>query len=530
LSMKKLKIKYITMDSQAFRSYAHEFVDWMADYLEQVEKLPVKAQVEPGEIYRQIPEKAPLKGESMAEIFIDFMNIILPGMTHWQSPNFFAYFPANSSYPSVLAEMLTAALGAQCMKWETSPAAAELEEKMMEWLKDMTGLPKHFQGVIQDSASTATLVAILNAREKHSEYQVNEKGMKWFDSFRVYCSTETHSSIEKAVKVAGIGSQNLVKVGVDDRFSLDPGQLKQAIEADLKVGNKPICVVATLGTTGVTAIDPLSEIAKICSRYGIWLHVDAAFAGSALILPEFRWMIEGVEGADSFVFNPHKWLFTNFDCSAYFVKDETALIRTFEILPEYLKTTEAERVNNYRDWGVQLGRRFRALKLWFVIRSYGITELQKKLREHLRMAQELAGRIRETAGFQLMAPVPLNLVCFRYAPEGVPETSLNTLNMELMERLNRTGKIYLTQYEFIEKQQVTEDTVVVFDEAHYIKNPGDRSARGGWGQKYADRAHAVLFSTATPGDQAHHLMYARRIGLMEGMDESQWLTSMGMVL
>ena len=433
------------MDNQAFRSYAHEFVDWMADYLEQVEKLPVKAQVEPGDIFRQIPEKAPLKGESMAEIFIDFMNIILPGMTHWQSPNFFAYFPANSSYPSVLAEMLTATLGAQCMKWETSPAAAELEEKMMEWLKEMTGLPKHFHGVIQDTASTATLVAILNAREKHSEFQVNEKGMKWFDSYRVYCSTETHSSIEKAVKIAGIGSQNLVKVGVDDQFRLDPRLLKDSIESDLKVGNKPICVVATLGTTGVTAIDPLEEIANICSRYGIWLHVDAAFAGSALILPEFRWMIKGVEHADSFVFNPHKWLFTNFDCSAYFVKDKYALLRTLQVIPEYLRTQDQGKVNDYCDWGVPLGRRFRSLKLWFVLRSFGTETLQEKLRNHIRMARELAERINQAEEFELMAPVTVNLVCFRYKPKGIEdEKELNRINEVLLKKINDTGQIYLT--------------------------------------------------------------------------------------
>jgi aromatic-L-amino-acid/L-tryptophan decarboxylase len=433
------------MDNKAFRSYAHEFVDWMADYLEQVEKLPVKAQVKPGDIYRQIPEKAPLKGESMSEIFIDFMNIILPGMTHWQSPNFFAYFPANSSYPSVLAEMLTATIGAQCMKWETSPAAAELEEKMMEWLKEMTGLPKHFHGVIQDSASTATLVAILNAREKHSEFQVNENGMKWFDTFKVYCSTETHSSIEKAVKIAGIGSQNLVKIGVDDQFSLDPGQLKQAIEADLKVGNKPICVVATLGTTGITAIDPLAEIARICSRYGIWLHVDAAFAGSALILPEFRWMIKGAEYADSFVFNPHKWLFTNFDCSAFFVKDKYSLLRTLQVVPEYLRTADQGKVNDYCDWSVPLGRRFRALKLWFVLRSFGTEALQKKLREHIRMARDLAEAIGQEEEFELMAPVTFNLVCFRYKPIGVEdENELNRINEALLKKINDTGQIYLT--------------------------------------------------------------------------------------
>lgn len=433
------------MDNHAFRKYAHEFVDWMADYLEQVEKLPVKAQVEPGDIYRQIPEKAPLKGESMAEIFIDFMKIILPGMTHWQSPNFFAYFPANSSYPSVLAEMLTATLGAQCMKWETSPAAAELEEKMMNWLKGMTGLPKHFQGVIQDSASTATLVAILTAREKHSDYQVNEKGLKWFDSFRVYCSTETHSSVEKAVKIAGIGSQNLVKVGVDDQFCLDPRLLKQAIESDLKVGNKPICVVATLGTTGATAIDPLEEIAKICSRYGIWLHVDAAFAGSALILPEFRWMIKGVEYADSFVFNPHKWLFTNFDCSAYFIKDKYSLLRTLQVIPEYLRTQDQGKVNDYCDWSVPLGRRFRALKLWFVLRSFGVETLREKLRYHIRMAHDLAELIGQDEEFELMAPVTLNLVCFRYKPTGIEdEKQLNKINEMLLKNINNTGQIYLT--------------------------------------------------------------------------------------
>jgi aromatic-L-amino-acid/L-tryptophan decarboxylase len=433
------------MDNKTFRQYAHEFVDWMADYLEQIENFPVKALVEPGEIYRQLPDKAPQEGETMAEIFIDFMNIILPGMTHWQSPNFFAYFPANSSYPSVLAEMITATLGAQCMKWEASPAAAELEERMMNWLKSMTGLPEHFHGVIQDTASTATLTAILTARERHSEFEVNEKGLRWFDNFRVYCSTETHSSIEKAVKIAGIGSQNLVKVGVDSEFRLDPGLLKQAVESDLKAGNKPICVVATLGTTGVTAIDPLQEIAELCSRHGIWLHVDAAFAGSALILPEYRWMIKGVEYADSFVFNPHKWLFTNFDCSAYFVKDKSSLLRTLQVVPEYLRTQNQGRVNDYCDWGVPLGRRFRALKLWFVLRSFGVEALQEKLRNHIRMARDLSEKIHGEEDFELMAPVTMNLVCFRYKPKAIEdEIELNLLNENLLKAINATGKAYMS--------------------------------------------------------------------------------------
>ena len=433
------------MDNNEFRQYAHEFVDWMADYLDQVEKLPVKAQVNPGEIYNRLPEKAPLKGEPMAEIFIDFMNLILPGMTHWQSPNFFAYFPANSSYPSVLAEMLTATLGAQGMKWETSPAATELEERVMNWLKDMTGLPEYFHGVIQDSASTATLTAILTAREKHSEFQVNQKGMKWFDNFRVYCSTETHSSIEKAVKIAGIGSENLVKVGTDSEFRLDPGLLKQAIESDLKVGNKPICAIVTLGTTGVTAIDPLKDIADICSRYNIWLHVDAAFAGSALILPEYRWMIKGINNADSFVFNPHKWLFTNFDCSAYFVKDKFSLLRTLQVVPEYLRTQNQGRVNDYCDWGIPLGRRFRALKLWFVLRSYGVEALQAKLRNHIRMARELAEKIHQEDDFELVAPVTMSLVCFRYKPKGIEdENELNLVNERLLKEINASGKSYMS--------------------------------------------------------------------------------------
>lgn len=433
------------MNNQTFRQYAHEFADWIADYMEHVEQYPVKSKTGPGDIFRRIPEKAPNEGEQMSDIFHDFIGIILPGMTHWQSPNFFAYFPANSSYPSVLAEMLTAAMGAQCMKWETSPAAAELEEKMMEWLKEMTGIPANFQGVIQDSASSATLVSILTAREKLSGYLTNEEGLCRQAPYRVYCSTETHSSIEKAVKIAGLGRENLVKTGTDSQFRLNPVILEQNIESDIAEGKKPLCVIATLGTTGVTAIDPLPEIAGICKKYGIWLHVDAAFAGSALVLPEYRWMIEGLELADSIVFNPHKWLFTNFDCSAYFVRDKQALIRTLQIVPEYLRTAEQGSVNDYCDWGIPLGRRFRALKLWFVLRSFGVKALQEKLRFHIRMARELADRISTEKGFELMAPVTVNLVCFRSKPEGMEdEEGLNRHNELLLRRLNATGKIYLT--------------------------------------------------------------------------------------
>ncbi len=433
------------IDSREFRKYAHEFVDWMADYLENIDKLPVKSQVKPGEIFSKIPDQPPGTSESMDDIFGDFKDVILPGMTHWQSPNYFAYFTANSSYPSVLAEMLTSTMAAQCMVWETSPAAAELEEKVMNWLRDMIGLPESFEGVIQDTASTATLVALLTAREKLSGYSINEKGFSGDEKYRIYCSSEAHSSIEKAVKMAGFGRQNLVKIEVDDTLAIRPESLKQAIENDISEGKTPLCVVAALGTTGTVAIDPLKPIAEICRNHNIWLHVDAAYAGTALVLPEQRWMIEGIEEADSFVFNPHKWMFTNFDCSAYYVKDTEALIRTFEILPEYLKTGTRGQVNDYRDWGVQLGRRFRALKLWFVIRDFGVDGIQKKVKEHLDWASELAGQIKESEDFELLEPQHLGLVCFRYRPgEERDKERLNAMNQELMQILNESGDIYLT--------------------------------------------------------------------------------------
>jgi aromatic-L-amino-acid decarboxylase len=366
-------------------------------------------------------------------------------MTHWQHPSFHAYFPANSSPPSILAEMLTATMGAQCMMWQTSPAAAEMEERMMQWLAQMIGLPESFVGVIQDTASTATLCSLLTARERATGYEINRFGFKGSRQFAVYCSTETHSSIEKDVKIAGLGSESLRKIKVDYKYALDPAALEAAIEADIYAGVTPLCVVATLGTTGSTAIDPLKSIARICTRHKVWLHVDAAFLGNALMLDENRGMIEGIQSADTFVFNPHKWMFTNFDCSAYFVQDKEALIRTFEIMPEYLRTSEAKPVNNYRDWGIPLGRRFRALKLWFVIRSYGVDGLKERLRDHIRMAQEMSQQIEASRDFQLMAPVPLSLVCFRYHPQGVEsEKKLEHLNKALEETLNHSGDIFLT--------------------------------------------------------------------------------------
>jgi len=433
------------IDTDKFREHAHEIVDWMADYMENVESYPVKSQVRPKEIFNQLPENPPEESESMDQIFNDFKKTILPGMTHWQSPKFFAYFPANSSYPSVLAEMLTSTLAAQCMVWETSPAAAELEEMMMNWLKKMTGLPDFFEGVIQDTASSATLCAILSAREKYTNFQTNNAGFYDSAKLRIYCSTETHSSIEKAVKIAGLGKSNLIKADVDDQFAINADHLETLIKSDLEKGNKPFCVIATVGTTGSTAIDPIAKIAELCKKYDLWLHIDAALAGTALILPEYRWMIEGIKDADSFVFNPHKWMFTNFDCSAYFVKDVDLLIKTFEILPEYLKTKTRGEVNDYRDWGIALGRRFRALKLWFVIRNYGVEGLQEKVRFHISLSKDLSERIAKEADFELLTPTLFNTVCFRYRPPEIKsEDELNKINEELLTRLNKSGELYMS--------------------------------------------------------------------------------------
>ena len=431
------------MTSEDFRKTGHEFVDWMADYLEGIENLPVKPDVAPGDIYKALPALAPAEGESMDTIFKDFKEIILPGMTHWQSPSFHAYFPGNNSKPSILAEMLTATMGAQCMVWATSPAATELEDRLMEWLRQMVGLNDDWVGSIQSGASDATLNAILTAREKASGFTANETGLT-DDNYRIYASDQVHSSIDKAIAIAGIGKRNLVKIAVDKAFALDIAALEAAITQDMANGKKPLMIVATLGTTGSTAIDPLSRIIQVARAHNIWVHVDAALAGTALLLEEMRWMADGLEEADSFVFNPHKWMFTNFDASAYFVKDKQALINTFSITPEYLRTKEDAQVNNYRDWGVPLGRRFRALKLWFVIRNYGVDGLKEKIASHLKMANWFKQQVEKDESFELLAPVPLNTICFRNISVGKSLDDLNQLNEDLMHRLNKSGKVFLT--------------------------------------------------------------------------------------
>jgi aromatic-L-amino-acid decarboxylase len=429
------------MDNEAFRRHGHELVDWLADYMTNIEKYPVMSRVKPGEIKAALPSEAPAKPEPMDDVLKDFARIIIPGITHWQHPGWFAYFPANNSPASVLGEFLTAGLGVQGMVWQTSPAAAELEEVVLEWLRKMLGLPEGLAGVIQDSASTATLCALLSARERATDFRSNETGLG--ERLRVYASSETHSSIEKGVKIAGFGRQNLVCVPTDETFAMVPADLERLIGADETAGFKPACVVATLGTTSSTAVDPLAAIGPICRRHGAWLHVDAAYAGTAAVLPEMRSMLKGAELMDSFVFNPHKWMLTNFDCSAYFVRDPGVLIRTFEVHPEYLKTGADAVVRNYRDWGVPLGRRFRALKLWFVLRTYGVEGIQAMVREHLRLARLFEGWVREDPRFAILAPVSFSLVCFRF-DDGRPEGELNALNKRLLDRVNATGRVYLT--------------------------------------------------------------------------------------
>lgn len=428
-----------------FRALGHELVDWMADYLENIRQYPVKSPSAPGDTARQLPAAAPEQGEDFGALMRDFQDLILPGITHWQHPNFHAYFPANSSVPSLLAEMLTATLGAQCMSWETSPAAAELEERVMEWLRDAMGLPSDWRGVIQDTASTATLVALLCARERCTAFASNERGLSANGRrLRVYCSTETHSSIEKDVTIAGIGRENLVKIPVDGQQRMRVDAFEAALAADVAAGYLPMCVVVATGTTGTTAIDPLRPIAEVAQRHGVWIHVDAAYAGSALLLPAYRWMIDGIELADSFVFNPHKWLFTNFDCTAYYLRDRDTLLRTLSILPEYLKTQQDPYVNNYRDWGVPLGRRFRALKLWFVLRSYGLEGLRERLQAHIDLATKVDQWIAAHPAMERMATRTLNVVFFRHRPVGLAEEAVNAHNAELLQRINASGKAYLT--------------------------------------------------------------------------------------
>jgi aromatic-L-amino-acid/L-tryptophan decarboxylase len=401
------------------------------------------SRAKPGEVRASLPTGPPYEGEPFDAMLRDVEKLILPGITHWQSPNFFAYFPSNNSFPSILGDLLSSGLGVQGMLWATSPACTEVEAHVLDWMAEMIGLPEKFSsrhtggGVIQDTASSSALCALLAGRERATQFASNEKGCD--GRLVAYTSSQAHSAVEKAAKIAGIGRANLRPIETDEKFAMRTGALARQIESDRQAGRLPCFVCATVGTTSSNAIDPVREIGKLCRENKIWLHIDGAMSGTAALCPEFRWIHDGVEFADSYCFNPHKWMFTNFDCDCFFVADRAALIRTLSILPEFLRNqaTESGAVIDYRDWHIPLGRRFRALKLWFVIRHYGVSGLQHHIRRHVELAQKLASWVREDPDFELAAPVPLNLVCFRHRGG-------DAVNKAVMDQLNRSGDMFLT--------------------------------------------------------------------------------------
>ena len=432
------------MDNQSFREWAVAAAQWASDYRATLSDKPVRAQMPPGAIAAQLPGQAPELPEAMPAIFADFERIILPGMTHWQHPRFFAYFPANASPLSVIAEILVSAMAAQCMLWQTSPAATELETVMLQWLRQALGLPEGFSGVIQDSASSATLAAVLVMRERALGFAGNQHGLAAHPKVRIYASDQTHSSIDKAVWIAGIGQDNLVKVpSTGPVHAMDVDALEASISADRSLGLLPAGIVACVGGTSTGAIDNLTGIAVVAKRHGLYVHVDAAWAGAAMICPEFRTLWAGVESVDSLVLNPHKWLGAQFDCSAHFVREPDTLVRTLAIQPEFLKTHGREGLVNYSEWSIPLGRRFRALKLWFLLRGHGLEGLRSMIREHVRWSHALARRFAAEPGFSLVTQPVLSLFSFRHDPGDGRD--LDAHNLALVTAINDDGRLYLTQ-------------------------------------------------------------------------------------
>ncbi|HTM36810.1 MAG TPA: pyridoxal-dependent decarboxylase [Terriglobales bacterium] len=431
------------MSPEEFRKQGHAVIDWIADYYRRIESFPVMSRVQPGQIRASLPKEAPVQPESFENILADIEKIILPGITHWQSPNFFAYFPSNASGPATLGDLLSSGFGVQGMLWATSPACTELETHVLDWLVTALALPERFRssstggGVIQDTASSSALCAVLAARERATNFESNRTGVG--EKLIAYTSGQAHSSIEKAIKIAGLGSNNLRLIEVDESFAMRPDMLAEALQLDRARGFTPFFVCGTVGTTSSNGMDPLQEIGRVCREFNVWFHVDAAMSGTAAICPEFRRFQDGIEYADSYCFNPHKWMFTNFDCDCFYVADRKVLIETLSVVPEYLrnKATESGAVIDYRDWHVPLGRRFRALKLWFVLRYYGIEGLQFHVREHVRLAQEFAKWVLGDKRFELVVPPPLNLVCFRL-------NASDEVNQQLMDALNRSGDLFLT--------------------------------------------------------------------------------------
>lgn len=422
------------MDAEEFRRYGHEVVDWIADYLGNVRDYPVLPNVKPGDLTAQLPAAGPEQGEAMDRLLDDFRTQIIPAITHWNHPRFMAYFAVSGSPPGILAEMLIAALNMNGMVWKSSPAVVELEQVTLGWLRDWMGLPQNFTGFIYDTASTSTMHAIAAAREL-ADPGARVHGAN--SGLVLYTSEQSHSSVEKGAIAIGVGQENVRKVPADTEFRMDVAALRSAVVADLAAGKRPFCVVATSGTTSTTSVDPIPQIADIAEEFGMWLHVDAAYAGPAAMIPEFRWLLDGAERAQSLVTNPHKWLFTPIDCSAFYTTRPDILLRAFSLVPEYLKTAVDPKAMNLMDYGVPLGRRFRALKLWFVMRYYGREGLVRMLRDHIQWAQDLAKIVAADPDFEIAAPHPLSVVCFRY--RGSDDD-----NRRLMDAVNATGRVFLS--------------------------------------------------------------------------------------
>ncbi len=432
------------MPTEDFRRYGYAVVDQIAEYFENIEQLPVLSQIEPGSLAASLPASAPEQGEDFADILSDVDRLILPAVTNWNHPNFHGLFSTSTSSVGVFGEMFAAAFDMKAMLWRTSPASTELEDVTLDWLRQMLGLPDAFEGIIYDTASVSTMHVIAAARER-ANLGIRERGMSGrgdLPLLRVYCSEHVHSSIDKAVITLGMGTRSLRKIECNERFEMIAGRLAEAIEEDIAAGYLPICVIPTIGTTSSSSVDPVDAVADICEKYGLWLHVDAAYAGSAAIVPELRHLFKGWERADSIVTNPHKWLFTPFDLSVLYCRDLNELKAAFSLVPEYLKTSDATAVKNGMDYGIQLGRRFRALKLWFVIRYFGQEGLIARIREHCRLAQLFASWVESSDNFELMAPVPFALVCFRANPLGASD--IDTLNERIMNSINASGKAYLS--------------------------------------------------------------------------------------
>jgi aromatic-L-amino-acid decarboxylase len=439
------KKKETSMNPEEFRIAGHQLIDWIADYRARVAEYPVRSQAQPGEIRSQLPVKPPVGPEPFDAIFDDLEKIILPGLSHFQSPKFFGYFPANGELSSVLGDYLSTGLGALGLSWQSAPALTELEELVTDWMRQMTGLSESWSGVIQDTASTCTLVALMSARERASNYSLVRGGLQGeAHPLIVYVSNHSHSSVEKAALLAGFGRANLRFIDADDSYAMKPDSLLRAVQTDLAAGFTPCAVVATTGTTTTTALDPVKAIAEIAREHNLWLHVDSAMAGSAMILPECRWMWDGLEGADSIVMNPHKWLGAAFDCSLYFVRDPEHLIRVMSTNPSYLQSAVDGDVKNLRDWGIPLGRRFRALKLWCLIREQGVEKLQARLRRDIANAQWFAEQVKSAPNWKVLNPVHLQTLCVRHEPPGLEGEALDKHTLDWVERVNNSGEAYLT--------------------------------------------------------------------------------------